>query len=316
MTNFMKRFALVLCLVALCVGFMGVTAFAAYDPVTATIPVEITLSGYLPETADTFRVELTPADATCPMPEGTVDGVYVMDMVGASAGNIEITFDQHGIYTYTAKQLPVENEDCYLDESTYKIVAQVINNEDYTGFDLVVVIYRNDEAEKPDVISFANRYAMPTEVQITAAKTMDKKAPKDGAFSFELVDETGAVLETVANDEFGAVSFLPISYYKSGIYTYTLREVKGTDKNIIYDATEYTAVVEVAKDENGDYTAELSYLKGEEAVEEVVFANKSKPIVPKTGDDADIMLWGGIMAAALIAIVVLLVAMKKKPAKA
>lgn len=312
----MKRFALVLCLVALCVSLLGVTALAAYEPVTAKIPVEISLSGLLPETADTFRVELTPADNTCPMPAGTVGGVYTMDLVGASAGTIEITFDKHGIYTYTAKQLPVDNADCYLDESTYKIVAQVVNNEDYTGFDLIVVIYRNDESEKPDVISFANRYAMPTEVQMSATKTMDKKVPKGGAFSFELVDKAGTVLDTAANDEFGAVTFLPISYYQSGTYTYTIREVKGTSKNIIYDATAYTAVVDVTKDENGDYTASVTYLKGEEAVDVAAFANKTKPITPATGDTANMALWGGIMVAALAAIVVLLIAMKKKSQKA
>ena len=312
MTKFVKRFALVLCMVALCIGMLGVTAFAAYEPATASIPVEIALTGYLPVTPDTFQVELSADDAAFPMPEGAVDGKYTIDIVGASSGAFDITFDTLGVYTYTVKQLDLGNEDCYQDSSVYKIVVQVLNNSDYTAFELNVVV--SCEEEKCDIL-FQNRYAMPTEVQMNAVKTMDGKTPKDGAFTFELVDAQGAVLETVANNETGDIAFLPISYYKAGQYVYTIREVKGTNKNIIYDETEFTAVVDVAKDENGDYVAALQYLNGEEVVEKVAFANKTKPIIPQTGDDANILLWAGLMAVALIAIVALLFVMKKKPGK-
>ena len=321
----LKRFALVLCLVALCVSMMGVAAFAvSYDPVTATIPVEITLSGHLPEVPDTFQVELTADDPAFPMPEGSQDGVYIMELTddpadefGPTFGNtFDITYDKHGIYTYTVKQLELGNEDCYQDAHTYKVIAQVINNEDYTAFDLIVVVYRDDQTEKRDDIIFENRYAMPTEVQLSATKTMDGKTPKEGAFEFELLDAQGNVLETVSNNETGDVIFLPISYYKADTYTYIIREVKGNNDKIIYDQSQYTAVVNVEKDDNGDYTATLAYVKDDKPVDGAAFANKTKPVTPQTGDTANPLLWGGIMAAALIAIVVLLLAMKKKTKKA
>ena len=312
MTKMMKRFALVLCLVALCVGMMSVAALAAYDPVTAEIPVHITLSGTLPETPDTFKVEMTADDPAFPMPEGAVDGVYVMELVGQSSGTLKITYDKLGVYSYTVKQLDIGNGDCYQDTHTYQVTAYVTNNEDYTGFDLAVIVVRDDSTEKRDDIIFENRYANPDYAQIVATKTMDKKTPKDGAFTFELLDAEGNVLQTVANDADGNVTFEPIYCYEIGTTTYTLREVAGTNKKIIYDKTEYTVVVDVTKDDNGDYVATVTYLKGEEAVEGAAFANKTKPVVPQTGDAAYPLLWGGIMAAALLAIVVVLVSMKKK----
>ena len=110
MMNTMKRFALVLCLVALCVSLLGVSVLAvSYDPVTTTIPVEIALSGYLPEVPDTFKIQVSADDPTFPMPEGAADGKYVMDMMGNATADFSITFDKHGVYTYTVEQLNIGN---------------------------------------------------------------------------------------------------------------------------------------------------------------------------------------------------------------
>jgi LPXTG-motif cell wall-anchored protein len=50
-------------------------------------------------------------------------------------------------------------------------------------------------------------------------------------------------------------------------------------------------------------------------VDGAAFANKTKPVIPQTGDNANLMLWAGLMVVALIAIVVILLAMKKKSKK-
>lgn len=313
MTKMMKRFALVLCLVALCIGMMSVAALAAYDPVTATIPVTVALSGTLPETPDTFQVEITAEEEGNPLPEGAADGVYVMDVPGDVPADLNIEFSKLGVYNYTVKQLDLGNPDCYQDTHTYKVTAFVTNNADYSAFDLVVVVYRDDSNDKREDIVFENRYANPDHVQIVATKTMDKKTPKDGAFSFELVDASGAVVETIANDANGDICFTPMICNEIGSVTYTLRELAGTDKNVIYDKTEYTVVVDVVKDDMGDYVGAVTYKQGDKVMENCPnFANKTKPIVPQTGDDANILLWGGIMVAALAAIVVLMLSMKRK----
>ena len=319
MTKFVKRVALVLCLLSLCAGLMGVAVSAAYDPITATIPVQISLTGTLPEVPDTFKVEMTADDSSYPMPAGAVDGVFTLDMTAGEVADviedqIEIEYTELGVYEYTVKQLDLGNEDCYQDTHTYRVKAMVLNNADYTGFDLNVFIYRDDDT-KCDEILFENRYANPDYVLIEATKTMDKKAPKDGEFQFELVDADGVAVQAVTNQG-SAVTFDPILCNKIGSTTYTMREVAGNNKKIIYDKTEYTVTVDVTKDDNGDYVGSVTYMKSENTILETpVFANKTKPIVPNTGDNANIALWGGMMVVALAAIVVLLVVMKKKSAK-
>lgn len=321
MAKNLKRFALALCVLALCVSTLGVVCFAAYAPVTATIPVEVALTGTLPEIPDTFQVELTADDPSFPMPAGAVNGVFVLDLTAdelnpnGSSGKLEMTYDKHGIYTYTVKQLDLGNEDCYQDTHTYKIIAQVVNNADYTAFDLIVVVYRDDQTEKRDDILFENRYANPTQAQIAATKTMDKKAPKDGAFQFELLDAEGVLVENVVNIA-GDVIFTPIEYYKSGTYTYTLREVAGKNSKIIYDKNQYTVTVEVSKDENGDYQHTVTYSLKDKVLEDIPgFVNKTKPVIPQTGDNANLPLMLGIMAVVLIAIIIIVSALKKSGKK-
>lgn len=316
MAKYGKRFALVLCLLALCVGMVSVTAFAVnYDPVTATIPVEVALTGTLPSTPDTFKVQLTADDPSYPMPADAVNGVAVLDFKGSGKDAFKITYDNLGVYTYTAKQLDIGNKDCYQDKGIYDITVYVVNNADYTAFDLTVVVCRQGETEKSD-IRYSNRYANPTYAQLAATKTMDKKAPKDGAFQFELLDAAGVAVQTLTNTGSDVV-FTPILCNEEGDFTYTIREVDGKNSKIIYDKNAYTAVIHVYKDTNGDYQCEVTYKLGDKVLDTApAFANKTKPVTPATGDTANLALWGGIMVAALAAIVILLIAMKKKSQKA
>lgn len=275
-----KHLATVLCLVALCLALMSVTALAA-KPLTAQIPVQVELSGTLPQVAEKFQVELTAQEADAPMPAGTKDGVYIMTLTGESAGELVLSFDKLGEYHYTVRQLPGTNEDCYQDESVYHITAQVTNNAAYDGFNLSMAIRRNEEAQKRETIVFENRYANPNSVQIQAQKLMDGGMPKTGAFSFELVDAAGKVIQTVTNQG-KAVTFDAISYNKAGTYTYTIREVPGKVTGIVYDETVYTAQVTVSKDDVGDYQTQLVYRKGEEQLENVpVFQNTAKPVTAR-----------------------------------
>ena len=310
MAKILKRLARGLCVAVLCAAMMGTVAFAAYEPVTATIPVEVKLSGTLPETPDTFQIEMKADDAAYPMPEGAVDGVYTLHMEGAGTTALNIVYDKLGIYSYTVRQLPLGNDDCYQDEGVYHITAYVTNNEDYTGFALTVAVYREGVEEKQSGIVYANRYANPTTAEIVATKTMDKKIPKDGAFTFELVDAEGNVVQSVTNVGEN-VFFEPIFCDEIGQTIYTLREKDGGKKSIIYDTTEYTVVLDVTKDDVGDYVATVTYLEGEEVLEGLVpaFANVT---APPTGDETDPLLLGGVMVAALAGIVVLLVAAKRK----
>lgn len=299
----LKRFALALCVAALCMSTMSVAVFAA-EPVTAQIPVQITLSGTEPAEAETFQVEITAEDAASPMPADAADGVCTMELKGASAGAFEIEYKKVGIHQYTVKQIAGTNGDCYYDESVYHVTVSITNNEEMNGFAVTVAVHRNNEEAKSDIV-FHNRYANPDEVVITAVKTMDGKTPKDGAFSFELRNSEGKLVETVKNVGRN-VTFSALSYDKAGTYEYTLKEVIGNDSKVVYDKSVYDVIVEVTKDEEGNYVAKLTYEKGDKALEAApVFANKTPSVSPATGESAMIYVMGGLMVLSLAGIIAL-----------
>ena len=68
----------------------------------------------------------------------------------------------------------------------------------------------------------------------------------DGEFSFELYEGTNK-LQTVTNKS-GKVTFDAISYTAEGEHTYTVKEVKGDNATIAYDASEKQVTVKVTRD--------------------------------------------------------------------
>ena len=96
----------------------------------------------------------------------------------------------------------------------------------------------------------------------------------DGFYRFELyevVDGMRNWVETVENVG-GTVTFSEITYEQPGTHTYVMSEIVGTDETVIYDDTEFTAVVTVT--ENDDYTLSATVAYGEDgAAEPPTFAN-------------------------------------------
>lgn len=301
MTKLWKRAAWMLCVLAVCVGSLGVPVRAA-EVVRAEIPVEITLSGSAPQTAEVYTVELVPEDGTCPMPEGTGSGCYTMDLTGAQPGCLALEFERPGVYCYTLRQRCGDRADCGYDDRAYHLSVYVTNDGN-GGYDLSVAAYREQESSKRAAISFENYYAIPATTVITAGKTLDGKAPKDGAFTFQLMAQDGTVVGTAKNLG-DSVTFDALTFDREGTYRYRLREQAGTDKTVIYDESIYDVTVTVALD--GDYTATVSYSKDGKPLDGTpVFANLTKAQEPtktdnpKTGDRSQIALWAGLMALSL-----------------
>lgn len=99
---------------------------------------------------------------------------------------------------------------------------------------------------KGDFGTFENIYTAPEgAASIQATKILEGGNLKAAQFSFELKDESGAVIQTKKNQEDGKIIFDDIEYKQVGTYTYTISEVEGTDETISYDDSVYTAVVEV-----------------------------------------------------------------------
>ena len=86
----------------------------------------------------------------------------------------------------------------------------------------------------------------PTSAVIELDKTLTGRDLVDGEFSFELYEGANK-LQTVTNKS-GKVTFESISYTAEGEHTYTVKEVKGDNATITYDASEKQVTVKVTRD--------------------------------------------------------------------
>ena len=104
--------------------------------------------------------------------------------------------------------------------------------------------------EKPEKPTETRVVNIPTKVEFEFTKKLEGRPLKDGEFSFVLKDKDGNVIETVTNDADGKIKFSALTFKRGeeGVYTYTVEEVKGTEKGVTYDTMVATVAVTVAKD--------------------------------------------------------------------
>ena len=113
--------------------------------------------------------------------------------------------------------------------------------------------------------AFTNTYRpKETSVTLKATKRFTGGELAGGDFTFQLLDKDGNVIQTVQNDKDGKVAFQAISYATPGDHDYTIKEVKGADPTVVYDAKGVKVHVKVT-DEKGELKATVTY-DGEKAV--------------------------------------------------
>ena len=116
--------------------------------------------------------------------------------------------------------------------------------------------------------------------------------------------ETGSL--TVTRTGAGAVVFGEIGFKSEDLgktFTYTVRELKGTDAYFTYDTTVYTVRVTVAQDADGKLKADVAYAKGDEKADAALFVNTydkpdDPPPVPRTGQlwwPVGLLAGGGVL---------------------
>ena len=156
---------------------LSVCALAA-EEVTETLSVSVSTKGTPPETPETYTVRLT-ADGDFPMPEGSQNGVYDLQVKGAASASFpKISYDRPGVYTYTVRQVPGTQAGVKYDDSVFNVKVQVYNNAAGDGFEIVTAIRRQGNTEKTP-IGFVNIY--PAElVSKTVQKNWDDNDDQDG----------------------------------------------------------------------------------------------------------------------------------------
>ena len=187
---------------------------------------------------------------------------------------------------------------------------------DASEFDLAVAVTDNGQGQLEAKASYAkpaefsNSYKAGAASLVVDAKTVIKKGPKEedvpvkkDQFTLELVDKDGKVLHALKNDENGKVVFPALTFDAAGEYTYTLRQVKGSEPGMTYDDKTYTVKVTVTDNGQGQLLVQAENATG------VVFVNrlaetsqtedpgkdpgkKEEKKLPKTGESSSILLIG------------------------
>ncbi|WP_454363034.1 Spy0128 family protein [Streptococcus sp. 151470009-6] len=96
------------------------------------------------------------------------------------------------------------------------------------------------------------------EVALEVTKKLNGKTLEKDAFSFQLLDDQGNVLQTVKNDENGKVKFEAIKYKEAGTFKYTIKEVNDNKPGYTYDANVLKATVTV-EDVLGEKLASVKF---------------------------------------------------------
>ena len=113
--------------------------------------------------------------------------------------------------------------------------------------------------------TFTNTYRpKETSVTLKATKRFTGGELAGSDFTFQLLDKDGSVVQTVQNEKDGKVAFAAIDYATPGDHDYTIKEVKGADSTVVYDAKGVKVHVKVT-DEKGELKATVTY-DGEKAV--------------------------------------------------
>ena len=248
----------------------------------AVIPVSVQSQG--PVREEGSRVELEALTPGCPMPAGSIGNTFCLEL--KDRGSIRILCPELGVYDYRVRQIPGGDPACSYDSREYRLRLYVTAEEG--GPAVTALVYGQEAAKEPEIL-FRNRWAEPVRVPVSLLKTLDGKTPKDGAFSFRLLSEEGAVLQEVAN--LGRhVTFAPLEFDREGTWRYYIKEVSGTEGTILYDRTVYTLTVTVTL--AGDFRADVSWERNGKAFTGTpAFANHTDTGLPKTGDSIGVWFW-------------------------
>ena len=190
----------------------------------------------------------------------------------------------------------------------------------------------DEELAPVEGVTFTNSYApLSTSVTLGGTKKLNGRNLAADEFTFELCSADGrTVLSTAANRADGSFSFAPLAFDAAGTYNYTVREKNTGAARVTYDQTVYTVTVKVVN-KNGQLTAEVTLPDGG-----LTFTNtytpkpdhKDKPKQtpaptstaqpaaptqsPRTGDNASLMTWVGILLVCGTALAGLYVYKKRK----
>ena len=206
--------------------------------------------------------------------------------------NGKVTFDQisykeAGEHTYTVKEVVGNTPGITYDTTEKQVPVKVTQDGQALKADLVY----------PENKTFNNTYTapQPAKAKISASKILEGAELKNGEFNFQLLDETGKVLQTKQNAADGTVTFDDISYSSEDAgktFHYTIKEVipESKAKGMTYDEGSIDATVTVTKDDASN-TLKASVAYGDKKSFTNKLVTTSIPPTPPTVDKPELKLY-------------------------
>ena len=258
-----------------------------------------TLDGQTLE-AEQFSFQATEMDAD----GNAVENGYNETVKNADGGAITfpiITYKESGTHYYQITEVKDEKPAYQYDESKYVVKVDVTDDNAGKLTAKVTSVTKNGEPVKSEdltgAVTFTNTYSASADLELKAQKSMKVEAEQLGTFEFELKDADGKVIETVKNDEKGAISFSKLSYTEKDAgktFTYTVNEKLPSEADIyVYDKTVYTVTVNV--EDNRDGTLKLTTkVNGEDYTETAMkFVNDTTKVTISKVDDTTLKALAG-----------------------
>ena len=187
-----------------------------------------------------------------------------------------LSFQKPGTYTYTISQVNGEDPTIAYDLSVYTLIVTVVRE----GDKLVATTQIKLGEETVDTLTFANKTFDSIDVTLGGSVNLDEESTDE--FQFILMQGED-ILQTIPSEN-GQFTFAPMNFNQIGTYTFTVSQIAGEDEDIVYDASVYTVVITVQRQ---DYVlvATTQILLGDETMEQISFSNET--VIPETPMDPD-----------------------------
>ena len=218
------------------------------------------------------------------------EGANKLQTVTNKSGKVTfdaISYTAEGEHTYTVKEVKGTTPGITYDTAEKQVTVKVTKDGDNLKADVAY----------PENKTFSNTYTapQPAKAKISASKILEGAELKNGEFNFQLLDETGKVLQTKQNAADGTVTFDDISYSSEDAgktFHYTIKEVipESKAKGMTYDEGTIDVTVTVTKDDASN-TLKASVAYGDKKSFTNKLVTTSIPPTPPTVDKPELKLY-------------------------
>ena len=240
MSKYIKYIIIAFFMILLVVGIIFITCFKSADVEAVYTRYNLSWSNAEVLEDGSIELDLTNGKTTIRLKNDVKGNIgYNIYLYAEKEISNEVKLSAKGMTEIDKNEYPDSLKNCdikcayrgYLDGNGKKDFE--IHSTGDTTIKLLMIIEDNNSYPKEEEIkpTLAN-------VKLSAEVLLDGQYPRGDDYSFSLKNESGAVIETVNNDD-GYISFSNIALKEKGTYIYYLSQNEGKDEKTTYDKSIY-----------------------------------------------------------------------------